>query len=73
MTWAWRHRPGPETGILSSSKKELCWILSGDSAKGKLEIAPAHGVARGSQNKETADTKKMKPPGGKVARFEGIG
>jgi hypothetical protein len=37
-------------------------------------IAAANGVARGSQNKETqnietAVTKKMKPPGGKVARI----
>jgi hypothetical protein len=34
-----------------------------------IEIAAAGGVARGSQNKETAVIKKMKSPGGKVARI----
>jgi hypothetical protein len=38
-----------------------------------IEAAPADDVARGSQNKETAGIKKMKSPGGEVARVvEGI-
>ncbi|MGL4557956.1 MAG: hypothetical protein ACRCV5_10660 [Afipia sp.] len=68
----------PET--FSSSKKEPCWILSGDGAKGKTRYCGDRpwrcariAKQRNFKTKKLADIKKMKPPGGKVARIEGIG
>jgi hypothetical protein len=63
------HRTESTCGIpIQGSIKELYWTSPHYGGKGALKPAE-HRVPRGSQKKETAVVKKMKSPGGKVARI----